>query len=214
MSKFESAARHRIKQMGLMAVLPGDWPVDELLEIGDALLAAPLLVMEITWHSAEAGSAIAALRERFGAHMLVGAGNISTSLSAQLSIKAGAQFISSPGFEQSLCNQSRADDVLYLPVIQTIHEAQAAWRAGCRMIKFQAIVSGDYATIEQIRQRWPELALIPTKDVNLTNIADYARIGAAAVSLDAILLPERTWSQAAIITQARKLRAAWEAASV
>ncbi|MCX6048670.1 MAG: hypothetical protein NT075_26505 [Chloroflexi bacterium] len=209
MDKFAIAAGHRIKQMGMMAVIQGDLPVDELLEMGDALLAAPLLVMEITWHNAEAGAAIAALCQRFGAHLLIGAGNIITPLAAKLAIKAGAQFISGPGFEPRLLSQ-----VLYLPVIQTIREAEMAWQAGCRMLKVQATALADAPTIGQIHRRWPEMALIATNAVNLTNIAAYARAGATAVSLDEALLPERIWSQAAIITQARKLRAAWEAALV
>ena len=82
------------------------------------------------------------------------------------------------------------------------------------MIKFQTLSITDLATIEQIHKRWPELALIPTSGINLTNIADYARAGAAAVSLDEALLPDRAWSQADIITQARKLRAVWETALI
>ncbi len=214
MLEFEIATSRRIQQMGLIAVIPDDLPVDQLLEIGDALLAAPLLVMEITWHSAEAAPAITALRERFGAHMLIGAGNISTPRVAHLAIKAGAQFIVGAGFDPNLLRQSRAADILYMPVVETSNEAQTAWRAGCQRIKFQVTALSDRAPIAQIHTLWPDLALIPIGNVNLTNIADYAHAGAMAVSLDEALLPADDWSQAAIITEARKLRAAWEAALV
>ncbi len=38
----------RIKDEGIVAIVRGDFPAHKILEIGDALLAAPLPVMEVT----------------------------------------------------------------------------------------------------------------------------------------------------------------------
>src|SRR4051812_42003375 len=108
-------ATSRIKQMGLIAVVRGDLPVHELLEIGDALLAAPLTVIELLLNGAEALAAVAELRQRFGQHMLIGAGDVQTGGQATAALAAGAQFIASPGFDDAIGRCAQAADVLYLP---------------------------------------------------------------------------------------------------
>ena len=64
---------------GLIAIVRGSVPAAKLLEIGDALLASPVLVMAVTINGTDALDAIALLRQRFGEHVLVGAGTVFTN---------------------------------------------------------------------------------------------------------------------------------------
>ena len=38
----------RVQNDGIVAIVRGDFPAQKILEIGDALLAAPVLIMEVT----------------------------------------------------------------------------------------------------------------------------------------------------------------------
>ena len=93
------AAAH-VKKHGLIAIVRGDYSAQEIIEIGDALLAAPVLIAEVTLNSAGALNAIADLRERYGEHMLVGAGTVRTAAQFDEAVAAGAQFTVAPNFDE------------------------------------------------------------------------------------------------------------------
>ncbi len=79
--------------VGIIGLLDGDFPPDEILELGDALLASPVLAVAITYSNPRSLQAISILRERGGEHMLVGATNICTAMDASVAVNAGAQFL-------------------------------------------------------------------------------------------------------------------------
>ena len=56
----------KIKSGHIIPIVRGDFSLDNLLEIGDALLASPVTAMEITLNTSNALEAIARLRERAG----------------------------------------------------------------------------------------------------------------------------------------------------
>src|SRR5437667_240067 len=80
----------RLKTNGVIAIIRGDYGVSEILEIGNSLLAGSLEVLEVTLNSPGALLAIAALRERFGAELLVGAGTVRTAPQFAAAVAAGA----------------------------------------------------------------------------------------------------------------------------
>lgn len=61
----------------LIAILRGICP-DEVLAIGDALIAAGIAMIEVPLNSPAPYQSIAALAERFGADAIVGAGTVVT----------------------------------------------------------------------------------------------------------------------------------------
>ena len=81
-----------VLENGLVAIVRGNFPAQKLLQIGDALLAAPVLVMEVTLNTTGALEGITLLRERFGENMLVGAGTVRTVQQFRDAVAAGAQF--------------------------------------------------------------------------------------------------------------------------
>lgn len=96
-SNIERTAK-QINLGGIIAIIRGDYPLDKLIEIGDALLAAPVLAMEIILNSSNALEAITKLHERAGENMLIGAGTVRTVEQTRAALEAGAQFTVSPGF--------------------------------------------------------------------------------------------------------------------
>ncbi len=59
----------RIREEGLIAIVRGGFSLEEVLTVGDAMLAAPLPLLEVTLNTTGALNAIEALRIRFGDHM-------------------------------------------------------------------------------------------------------------------------------------------------
>jgi len=78
---------------GLVACLPLERPIDELLEVGDSLLAAPVPTVAL---GAGTGATVAALMEfraRYGKNLCVGAWRVRTPAECRQVIEAGAQFV-------------------------------------------------------------------------------------------------------------------------
>jgi len=212
-SNIEQTA-NQIKLGGIIAIIRGDYPMDKLIEIGDALLAAPVLAMEITLNSSNALDAIAKLRERAGENMLVGAGTVRTVEQASAALEAGAQFTVAPGFNPAVVAHTQVKDILHLPGVFTPTEVETAFAAGCRILKlFPSGVIGP-AYLKALRAPLDDVEFVPTGNISVDNIAQYVQAGAVAVGIGSSLISGPEASMAEIITKARALQAAWEIAKI
>lgn len=201
----------RIKLGRIMAIVRGDFSLDKLIEIGDALLAAPILAMEITLNTGNALESIARLRERAGENMLVGAGTVRTVEQAKAAVTAGAQFLVSPGLNPAVVKWARAKDMLHVPGVFTPTEAETAVVAGCRLLKlFPAGIVGP-AYLKALRAPLDDVEFVPTGGITVDNLAQYVRAGAVAVGVGGNFISGQA-SMAEIISTARALQAAWEQA--
>ncbi len=201
----------RIKQHGIIAIVRGNYPLDEILEIGDALLVAQIQIMEVTLNSAGALEAIAALRRRFGGELVVGAGTVRTVEQFDAAIGAGAQFSVAPNFDRATVESALARDIVHLPGVFTATEVQTAFAAGCRMVKLFPSNSVGPGYLKALRAPLNDVEFVPTGGISVDNIADYAKAGAVAVGMGGSLIPKE-WSREAIIATGRALRKAWDEA--
>lgn len=197
---------------GLVAIVRGNFPAQKLLQIGDALLASPVLVMEVTLNTTGALEGITLLRERFGENMLVGAGTVRTVQQFRDAVAAGAQFTVSPNLDMATVEASLAADILHLPGVFTPTEAQQAFVAGCKVLKLfpSEVVGPKY--LKAIRAPLDDIKFIPTGGINPDNVGDYIRAGAAAVGLGSALITGPDQPMDDLIKRARSIRAAWKEA--
>lgn len=197
---------------GLIAIVRGNFPAAKVIEIGDALLASPVLIMEVTLNTTGALDAISLLRERFGDKMLVGAGTVRTATQFDEAIAAGAQFTVSPNLDIATVERALASDILHLPGVFTPTEAQQAFVAGCKLVKLfpSEVVGPRY--LKAIRAPLDDIKFIPTGGITPDNVGEYIRAGASAVGLGSALVTGPDQPIDDLITRARAIRAAWKAA--
>jgi 2-dehydro-3-deoxyphosphogluconate aldolase/(4S)-4-hydroxy-2-oxoglutarate aldolase len=197
---------------GLVAIVRGNFPTSKLIEIGDALLASPVLVMEVTLNTTGALDAISLLRNRYGDKMLVGAGTVRTVEQFKESIAAGAQFTVSPNLDLATVQAALAADILHLPGVFTPTEAQQAFVAGCKMVKLfpSDVVGPKY--LKAIRAPLDDIKFVPTGGITPDNVGEYIRAGASAVGLGSALItgPDQTTDD--LIRRARAILNAWKEA--
>ena len=201
----------RIKQCGIIAILRGDFSVDETLRIGDALLAGMVSVMEVTLNSPSALIALPELRSHFGNEMLVGAGTVRNVNQAQVAFDAGAEFLVSPNFDRDSVTFTLKKGLLHLPGVFTATEAQTAFTAECKMLKLFPMELGGPAYLKALRAPLNDIDFVPTGGVSLDNIAEYARAGAVAVGLGRKLV-DRQQSSTDLTNRAKALHQAWDEA--
>ncbi len=195
---------------GIIGLLDGDFPSDEILEIGDALLASPLLAVAVIYSNPRSLQAITTLRERGGEYMLVGAINICKAQDATLAVDAGAQFLVSPYFDHATSACAQSLKTLYIPGVFIRSEAEQALDAGHDLQHlFPSDILGPSHLLD-LHTTLPNCAFIPSSGIHLHNIVAHAKAGASAVIADCGPQPGEAWTQAQIITHARSLRRVWE----
>lgn len=202
-----------IKRTGIIAIIRGEYSMERVLAIGDALLAGGVGVLEVTLNSHDALTAITSLRRRFeDAAMLVGAGTVRSVGQVDAALAAGAQFIVAPNFDPAAVARSQAHNLLHLPGILTPTEAHNAQRAGCEMVKLFPADTFGPAYLKALRAPLNDIAFVPTGGIDASNIEAYVQVGAVAVGVGGALVAGPHQPLEDVVMRAKALRLAWDQA--
>jgi 2-dehydro-3-deoxyphosphogluconate aldolase/(4S)-4-hydroxy-2-oxoglutarate aldolase len=207
----EQAMQH-IGQAGLVAIVRGQFTVDQLLKIGETLLTAHISVLEITLNTSDVLVAIERLRRELGA-ALIGAGTVRTAVQFHDAYNAGAQFTVAPNFDLATVTAAQAANCLHLPGVFTATEAETAFRAGCPLLKLFPSDSMGPGYLKALRAPLDDVQFVPTGGISAANIKEYRRAGAFACGIGSTLITGPTQSLAELSLRAYALRQAWEAGS-
>ena len=158
-------------------------PPDRVEGIAEGLVAGGIRSFEITLNSPDALGAIAALAQRWGDRLLVGAGTVIDVEGAAAAVDAGARFIVSPHTEPALIDWAVARGVPVLPGAFSPTEILVAWRAGATAVKlFPASVAGP-AFVREFRGPFRDIPLIATGGVTIESAPEFLAAGAVAVGM-------------------------------
>lgn len=171
----------KLTETGLVAVVRAN-NADEAIRISDACLEGGCNAIELTFTVPGAHKVIEALAAKYpNGEMLLGAGTVLDSETARIAILSGANYVVSPAFNAEaakLCNRYR---VPYIPGCMTITEVLTAMEAGADIIKiFPADLFGP-KIIKDIKGPLPQAKLMPTGGVDVSNVDQWIKAGAAAV---------------------------------
>jgi len=195
----------RIRRSGIIAIIRGDYGLEQMEEIAGALIEGGVEVLEVTLNSTGALEAITALCQQFGGKVVVGAGTVRTVAAVRSAHDAGAEFIVAPNYNLQSIEESHTRNILHIPGIFTATEAQAAFAAGCRLVKlFPAEMLGP-RYVKALRAPLDDIGFVPTGGISASNIADYVQAGAVAFGVGSSLVPRSIQSVDDIITRAKSL---------
>lgn len=210
MSLTTQQAAKQLKKSGIVAILRGDFAPDDFMVIAETLAEGGISVIEVTLNSSDALGAIERLRTRFGDTLTIGAGTVRVVAQVEQALNAGAQFLVSPNFDPLSVVRSRAADVLHLPGVATPSEVQAAFAAGCKVVKlFPADILGGPAYIKALRAPLNDVDFAPTGGIDANNMAEYRRAGAVACGAGSSLIP-KNWTRETLTANAKAMRTAWD----
>jgi 2-dehydro-3-deoxyphosphogluconate aldolase / (4S)-4-hydroxy-2-oxoglutarate aldolase len=205
-------AAQKIKECGIIAIIRGDFSVEDMLRISTALLAGSVSVVEITLNSPAVLEALPKLRKHFGDELLIGAGTVRTVDGVQQAFDAGAQFLVSPNYDPASTSLSQAKSLLHLPGVFTATEAQTAFAGECKMLKLFPMEVAGPAYLKALRAPLDDIDFVPTGGISVENIADYAKAGAVAVGLGSKLVLNREQTSEDLTQRAKALSGAWKQA--
>ncbi|HEY1795860.1 MAG TPA: bifunctional 4-hydroxy-2-oxoglutarate aldolase/2-dehydro-3-deoxy-phosphogluconate aldolase [Stellaceae bacterium] len=145
----------------------------DAVPLARALGEGGLRLIEVTFRTAEAPAAIAAIA-RAVPEVVVGAGTLLRAADVAKARAAGARFLVSPGMTPELAGAALAADMPYLPGIATPSEVMAARALGISVMKlFPAEVLGGAGFLRALAPVFSGVAFCPTGGVSEQNAADY-----------------------------------------
>jgi 2-dehydro-3-deoxyphosphogluconate aldolase/(4S)-4-hydroxy-2-oxoglutarate aldolase len=178
----------RIEEVGILPVVRAA-SVEEATRAVEAIGAGGIPVVEITMTVPNAVSVIREVAKQHGAMVLVGAGTVVTAEQAESCIRAGAEFLVSPGLSIPMLSVARAAGKLAIPGALTPTELMNAHEHGARLVKiFPCGNVGGPKYLRSLKAPFPKAELIPTGGVNAANAADFIAAGAFALGVGADLV--------------------------
>jgi 2-dehydro-3-deoxyphosphogluconate aldolase / (4S)-4-hydroxy-2-oxoglutarate aldolase len=178
----------RIGKIGIVPVVRAS-SVDEANRAVEAICAGGIPAVEITMTVPNAISVIRELSKQRGGDVLIGAGTVTRADQAEECVRAGAQFLVSPGLSLAALEVAKRHSMLAIPGALTPTELMTAQDHGARLVKiFPCGNVGGPKYLKSLRAPFPQAALIPTGGVNLANAADFITAGAFALGVGADLV--------------------------
>ena len=171
----------------LIAILRGVQP-DEVLSIGEAVLAAGVSIIEVPLNSPQPLASIERLAHHLGKQALIGAGTVTRPEQAAQVAAAGGRLAVSPHCDPAVIDASLGAGLIALPGFATPSEAFAALRAGAQALKLFPAEANPPSVLRALRAVLPaDLPLLPVGGITPERMADYWQAGAAGFGLGSAL---------------------------
>lgn|SRR5262249_7780045 len=184
----KAAVLARIREVGIIPVIRAENSAQALLAV-EALAAGGIPIAEITMTVPDAIYAIRECCRVHGSKILTGAGTVLNAQVARDCMDAGAQFLASPGLDLETLRFAQERQLLMIPGTLTPTEIMTALTHGAEVVKvFPCGNLGGPAYLKALKGPFPNLQIIPTGGVNLTDAADYMKAGALALGVGSELV--------------------------
>ena len=134
--------------------------------------------------------------------LMLGVGTIKNLKHAEDYVKAGADFLVSPGFVPEVASYANGKEIFYAPGCMTPTEIIAAENAGIGFIKlFPGNMLGP-EFVSGIKDIFPKLLFMPTGGVDTTkeNIEGWFKAGVCAVGMGSKLISKKLMEQKDYLT--------------
>lgn len=164
-----------LKELSLIGIVPVIKidRVEDALPLAKALCEGGLPCAEITFRTAAAKDAIAAITREYP-DMIVGAGTVLTVEQVDAAIEAGSKFIVSPGFNPTVVAYCQERGVPVIPGINNPTGIEQALSMGLKTVKFfPAEQSGGINMIKAMSAPYGAVSFMPTGGIGPANVNDY-----------------------------------------
>lgn len=160
------------EQTGILPVI--NIPKADLAtDVAKALREGGLNSIEVTLRSSDSLESIKIIKEAFP-DMTVAAGTVLSTKTVDDALKAGADFIVCPGYDEEIVDYCIDKGVLVVPGVSSGSEIQNAVKKGLKVLKFfPAELSGGIEAIKLLSGPFPSVKFVPTGGINFKNLGTY-----------------------------------------
>lgn len=171
----------------LVAILRGVRP-DECVAIGEALVEAGFLIVEVPLNSPDPLVSIGRLAAALGDRALVGAGTVIDPAQVAGIARAGGRVVVMPHADPAVVAEAKALGLAALPGFATPTEAFAMLRAGADGLKLFPAEANPPGVLKALRAVLPrDVPVLPVGSIAIDNMDAYWRAGANGFGLGSAL---------------------------
>ena len=198
----------RLASLPLIAILRGIRPA-EALPVGEALLGAGFVALEVPLNSPEPFASIGQLAAAFGERALIGAGTVLDPKQVRQVGAAGGRLIVMPHSAPEVIAAAKRAGLLCVPGVATPTEAFAALDAGADALKLFPAEGLPPEVVKAWRAVLPkDVWLLPVGGITPERMAPYVAAGADGFGLgSALYQPGLTPAEVAV--RAKAFATAW-----
>ncbi len=160
---------------------------EKVISVAEAMIKGGILSLEVTMTTPNALQIIKELDNKYGSNLLIGVGSVLDAETAIKAIEAGAKYIISPIFKKTIIEASHKLDIPAIPGCYTPTEIYLAQEAGADIVKIFPADQLGTSYVKAIKAPMPQLRIMPTGGVSLTNAGDWINAGACAVAVGSAL---------------------------
>ncbi len=192
MEDIKSAVRKE-KIIAIVRGIPGE----EIIKTVGALRAGGIRFVEVTYNQSSPSS-MDEMREALGRlcdafpDLYIGAGTVLTPEQATNACRAGARYIISPNFRESVVKKALEFGALSIPGAMTPTEVEAAHTAGADFVKLFPASDLGAGYVRSIRAPLSHIHLVATGGIHEGNMAEFFRAGACAFGIGGNLVDKKT----------------------
>ena len=162
----------QIRKIGIVPVVKLD-RVEDAVPLAESLCKGGLPCAEVTFRTAAAAGAIAAIRKAFP-DMLLGAGTVLTTKQVDEAMEAGATFIVSPGLNPEVVKYCVDNKIPVTPGCSNPSDIEQAISLGLDVVKFfPAEAAGGLAMIKAMSAPYVNMKFMPTGGISAKNLNEY-----------------------------------------
>ena len=197
-----------LDRLPLVAILRGVTP-DEVISVGEALVGAGFVIIEVPLNSPDPLESIRRLSERFGDEILIGAGTVTSPAQVADVARSGGRLIVMPHSDGDVVRAAKKAGLVCIPGIATPTEAFAALANGADALKLFPAEMLTPAVLRSIRAVLPATTrFLPVGGISPDGMAAYVAAGAAGFGLGSALY-RRGDDAERVAANARDFVAAW-----
>lgn len=169
-------------------------PMDKVLPTAKALLDGGIKFIEVTFDQKnincinETTAAIRLLRNEFGNEMFIGAGTVLGVLQAEAAVKAGAEYLLSPNFNEAVVRRTVELGAVSIPGAFTPTEITAAYETGAHIVKLFPAGELGLGYIKAVLAPLCHIPMLGVGGIDENNIASFLKIGLKGVGIGSNIL--------------------------
>jgi 2-dehydro-3-deoxyphosphogluconate aldolase/(4S)-4-hydroxy-2-oxoglutarate aldolase len=187
MSLDKASILKSLRTLGLVPVLRAA-SVEQAVLLAEAVADAGVTTLEVTMTIPGAIRVLERLAET-RTDILLGAGTVLDAETARICILAGARYVVSPAVNLATIEMCHRYSIAVLPGALTPTEVVAAWQAGADVVKiFPSFALGGAKYLTALKGPLPQIEMIPTGGVTLSNAAEFLAAGAFALGVGSDLV--------------------------
>ena len=178
----------QLKDNYIFAVIRGV-SAEDTVEISKYSILGGVKNIEVTYTTPDASEAILELKKIYSnnTEIVIGAGTIMNVELAKEAISSGAEFLVSPHYDPSIQELAEDAHIYYFPGCATTTEIVRAMNGGAKIIKLFPGGTLGPSFIKDIHGPIPNVDLMPSGGVSLSNIKEWKDKGAVAVGVGSAL---------------------------